>query len=184
MDLSGDIMQASMFQMLCWLIYKDFILENMLLAVKALEIIKQQLSVRLPIDEAGFIVFHFVVAELDSSGDQDDMGIIIQIMNNIINLVKRQYEIEFNYQDIYYMHFVTHLKFFTDRIVRNKQQEDYQVDLLEIITRQYQTASPCKEEVKKYILKKYKHHLSQEEEAYLTLHIHRLISTEDLGSHQ
>lgn len=89
MDLSGDIMQASMFQMQCWLIYKDFILENMLLAVKALEIIKQQLIVRLPIDEAGFIVFHFVVAELDSSGDQDDMGIIIQIMNNIINLVKR-----------------------------------------------------------------------------------------------
>ncbi len=67
------------------------------------------------------------------------------------------------------MRFVIHLKFFTHRIVRNKQHEDYQDGLLEIIARKYQTAYLCTEEIKKYILKQYKYHLSQEEPPFLEI---------------
>lgn len=67
------------------------------------------------------------------------------------------------------MRFVIHLKFFTHRIVRNKQYDDYQDGLLEIIARKYQTTDPCTEEIKKYILKQYKYHLCQEEPTFLKM---------------
>ena len=90
---------------------------------QALEIIKDQLKVELPEDEAGFIAFHFVNAQqnLESSKMVD----IMKLVKEITNIVKYQMGLDFDEESVYYYRFITHLKFFTQRLfLENKQYTD------------------------------------------------------------
>ena len=87
---------------------------------QALEIIKDQLKVELPEDEAGFIAFHFVNAQqnLESSKMVD----IMKLVKEITNIVKYQMGLDFDEESVYYYRFITHLKFFAQRLfLENKQ---------------------------------------------------------------
>lgn len=90
---------------------------------QALEIIKDQLKVELPEDEAGFIAFHFVNAQqnLESSKMVD----IMKLVKEITNIVKYQMGLDFDEESVYYYRFITHLKFFAQRLfLENKQYTD------------------------------------------------------------
>lgn len=150
-----------------------FYKEEYQIGKKALEIIKKKTGVLLPNDEAGFIALHIVNGQLDE--DVHDMYEITKIMQEIENIVRYHFKIEFNEESAYYYRFITHLKFFAQRLVEHKKQNKQEDDLLEVVQVKYANAYQCVEKIAIYIKNQYNYELYDEEKLYLTIHIHRVV---------
>lgn len=102
---------------------------------------------------------------------------ITRIMQEMVNIVKYYFHIEFDEDDVYYYRFITHLKFFAKRLTEHKTyMEDENDDLWEVIREKYPQAFRCVEKITQFIQKKYDYQLSKEEQLYLTIHIERVIN--------
>lgn len=77
-----------------------FYKEEYQIGKKALGIIEKKTGVLLPNDEAGFIALHIVNGQLDE--DVHDMYEITKIMQEIENIVRYRFKIEFNEESAYY----------------------------------------------------------------------------------
>ncbi|RGY97958.1 PRD domain-containing protein [Clostridium sp. AM58-1XD] len=142
----------------------------------ALDLIEEKCMVRLPEDEAGFIALHLANAQMDQE-IMHNMYEITRVMQEIINIVKYYFRIEFNEDDVYYYRFITHLKFFAKRLVEHCiYREDDNDDLWALIREKYQEAYRCVEKITQFIEKKYEYQLSREEQLYLTIHIERVVN--------
>ena len=150
-----------------------FYKEEYQIGKKALEIIKKKTGVLLPNDEAGFIALHIVNGQLDEY--VHDMYEITKIMQEIENIVRYHFKIEFNEESAYYYRFITHLKFFAQRLVEHKKQNKQEDDLLEVVQVKYANAYQCVEKIAIYIKNQYNYELYDEEKLYLTIHIHRVV---------
>lgn len=140
---------------------------------RSLQIIKDKTGIELNDDEAGFIALHIVNGQLDE--DCHDMYEITKIMQEIENIVRYHFKVEFNEDSAYYYRFVTHLKFFAQRLLEHKTQDSQEDDLLSVVQVKYANAYQCVEKIVQFISKQYDYELSDEEKLYLTIHIHRVV---------
>lgn len=140
---------------------------------RSLQIIKDKTGIELNDDEAGFIALHIVNGQLDE--DTHDMYEITKIMQEIENIVRYHFKVEFNEDSAYYYRFVTHLKFFAQRLLEHKMQVSQEDDLLSVVRVKYANAYQCVEKIAQFISKQYDYELSDEEKLYLTIHIHRVV---------
>lgn len=142
---------------------------------QALKMINDKLKVELPEDEAGFIAFHFVNAQqnLETSKMLD----IMKLVKEITNIVKYQMAIDFDEESVYYYRFITHLKFFAQRLfLEQKQFKDEDNPLFDVVKEQYKKAFFCTQSVVKFVDNKYDYKISKEEQLYLTVHIENIIT--------
>lgn len=143
--------------------------------LEALEIIKKEFDINLTEDEAAFIALHFVNANLN-----EEMPILMgitKLIQEILNIVKYNFNIEFDLDSLSYYRFVTHLKFFAQRLFNNKINDNNEEnDLFDMIKGKYCEAYKCVIKIQKFILERYKYNLSKEEMLYLIIHIQKLIS--------
>lgn len=145
------------------------------IGMTALDMIEKKFKVRLPDDEAGFIALHIVNAEIDEDSMQN-MYAITKVMQEISNIVKYKFQIEFDENSVYYYRFITHLKFFAQRLISGKTFEDMDdSSLLDMVKTKYKNAYYCVNEISNFIYRKYKYELSDEEKLYLTIHIERVV---------
>lgn len=153
------------------------------LGLKALGSIEKAFEVTLPEDEAGFIALHFVNAQMDEGVEQ--VYDITRVMQEILNIVKYHFKIEFDEDSVYYYRFVTHLKFFAQRLFGGATyQEDQGDGLFEMIREKYDEAYACVIKIWEFIEQKYNYSLSQEEQLYLTVHIERIIRESEKSARQ
>lgn len=151
-------------------IYKD----EFIIGLKVLDMIEERFSVRLPEDEAGFIAIHIV--EAVTSGNAEDMYKITEIISEISNIVKYNFHISFNEDSVYYYRFITHLKFFAQRLLEGKTYlDDGQDDLLNTIKTKYVNSYECADKICIFIKTKYNYDISNDEKLYLTIHIERIV---------
>lgn len=153
---------------------KRFYNHEFLIGKEALAIIKKRLDVVLPEDEAASIAMHIVNAELNSRNMNETLD-ITKMIQNILNIVKFHFNIELDEYSLHYERFITHLKFFAQRMISGKIIKDDDTNFCEMIKGQYKDAYLCAEKIKKYIDKEFNHELSDEEMMYLTVHIKRII---------
>ncbi|MEI7383888.1 BglG family transcription antiterminator LicT [Pectobacterium versatile] len=140
--------------------------------LEALDIIEQRLAVRLPEDEAGFIALHLVNAQLDS--EMPEVLQITKIMQEILNIVKYQLSLDYNEQALSYHRFVTHLKFFAQRLIGKSTVFSDDESLHDVVKEKYQLSYRCAEKIQVHIVKKYHYTLTKEELMFLTIHIERV----------
>lgn len=153
---------------------RRFYKEEFCIGKKALEMIHEKMHVELMNDEAGFIALHIVNAEMDE--DIQTVYDITKVMQEIANIVKYFFQMEFDEDSVYYYRFITHLKFFAQRLVSgNEYQDENDDDLLEVIRVKYKNAYACVNTVADFIKKKYAYEISDEERLYLTIHIARIV---------
>lgn len=155
---------------------KNLYKEEFQIGMEALKIIDETLGVRLPEDEAAFIALHIVNAELN-----EDIGNIMamtEIVQEILKIVQYHFLIEFDEESLHYYRFITHLKFFAQRLV-NKEfyKDDEQDDLFEIVKTRYSDSYDCALKIQEFIYKKYQYIITQDEMMYLTIHIERVVRT-------
>ena len=149
------------------------------IALKVLEKIKEQTGVELKDAEAGFIALHIVNAETEDSKLEETLE-ITKIVQAITKVVKYHFGEEYNTDSVYYYRFITHLKFFAQRLVYKKiytNNEDG--SLLAIIKEKYKNSYQCVEKIASMIKKNYDYDISDEEKLYLTIHIHRIMHIND-----
>lgn len=153
---------------------KRFYKDEFKLGMKALDMIENRFDVRLPDDEAGFIALHIVNAQLDEN--LPVVYDITKVMQEISNIVKYYFSITFDEDSVYYYRFITHLKFFAQRLFNDNEYKDEQDDgLLDVIKVKYAPGYACVQKITNFIAEKYTYNLSDEEQLYLTIHITKIV---------
>ncbi len=147
--------------------------EEFSIGLKALETIKDRLDVELPEDEAASIALHILNAELNQ--DMPDVVNMINLIDEILKMVKYHFNIDFDEESINYYRFITHLKFFAQRLTSGRYYEDEDNELFEMIKLKYPKAYKCTKKIEGFIKQKYDNTLTKEEKLYLTVHIARVI---------
>ncbi|GEA32814.1 BglG family transcription antiterminator LicT [Clostridium diolis] len=153
---------------------KRFYKEEFTIGMECLQIIKDKFNVDMQEDEAASIALHIVNAQMN-----EDMTIlydITKIMQEITNIVKYHFNIIFNEESLAYYRFITHLKFFAQRLLKeNDYRDDNDSELFETVKKKYKDAYECTKKIDKFILEKYNYKLADEELLYLTIHITKVI---------
>jgi len=139
------------------------------IGLEALNIIERGLGMRLPEDEAGFIALHLVNAQLGC--ELPEVMSITKIMREILHIVKYQLNLDYNEDCLSYHRFITHLKFFAQRILGHKGVYDDDESLHDAVKLKYSLAYRCSESVKNHIQLHYHYSLTKEEMLFLTIHI-------------
>ncbi|AZV49548.1 transcription antiterminator LicT [Bacillus halotolerans] len=150
-------------------LYKD----EFAIGKEALHMVKNKTGVSLPEDEAGFIALHIVNAELNE--EMPNIINITKVMQEILSIVKYHFNIEFDEESLHYYRFVTHLKFFAQRLFNGTYLESQDDFLLETVKEKYHRAYDCTKKIKAYMEQEYEHKLTRDELLYLTIHIERVV---------
>lgn len=151
---------------------KKFYPKEFQIGLYALAVIKKRLGIELPEDEAGFITFHIINAQLN--GTMPNIVNMTKIMREILNIVKYHFRIEYDEDCLSYQRFVTHLKFFAQRILSKGTQTQQDSSLYEIVRQKYDQAYLCTKQIDLHLIQQYQHPLTDDESLYLTIHIERL----------
>lgn len=145
------------------------------IGLRALELIKNKFHIQLPNDEAGFIALHIVNVELDED-NMDHIFQVTKVIQEIMTIVKYHFHAEFDTSNVYYYRFITHLKFFALRLLKDNQfNEDEENELLDVVKDKYCTSYECVLKIKDFLEKKYNYTLQEDEIVYLTIHVHRVV---------
>lgn len=139
----------------------------------ALKIIKENLNVELPDDEAASIAMHILNGELDQ--DMPEIVDMIKLIEEILKMVKYHFNIDFDEESINYYRFITHLKFFTQRLASGRYYEDNDNELFEMIKLKYPNSYECTKRIEGFVKKKYDTQLTKEEMLYLIIHTARVV---------
>lgn len=141
----------------------------------ALEHINKTFGVNFSLDEAGFIAIHIINANYRESTNQS--WLIMNIINQILDIIKNYFSVEFIEDDINFDRLLTHLKFFAKRLMDKKEQVKFEKnDLLDIVKVQYNEGYECAQNIKSFIEDNYTYKINDDEVLYLVLHINRVIS--------
>lgn len=143
--------------------------------MKALEMIEERFKVKLPEDEAGFITLHVVDAQLDNC-NIDNVYEITKVIQDIQNIVRYFFRIEFDTKSVHYYRFITHIRFFAQRLVTRTTYADDQDDsLFNILKDKYKNSYKCVLKIEEYIKKNFDYEISNDEKLYLMVHIERTV---------
>jgi beta-glucoside operon transcriptional antiterminator len=154
---------------------KRFYREEFAIGERAVAILKRSTGLEFLIDEAAFIALHFVNSEIN--GDISNIYEITQVMEDLAALVRKHFGFEYDEESISYFRFISHLKFFAQRLLSGNDYPDDDSELLDMVRDKYPEAYRCTEEVASFVEGKYRHNISREECAYLTIHIERMRKT-------
>lgn len=155
---------------------KKFYPKEFQIGKMAVEMVKEDSGVQLSEDEAGFFALHIANAELqEESGRGMEMP---EIIRDILNLVKFSIERDFKEDDLSYERFVTHLKFFLQRVISHKIYREDDLPWAAGMKEEYPLAYKTAVRIKSYIKAKLQYDISEEEITYLTIHIQRMINRE------
>ena len=139
---------------------------------QALRIINESLQLQLPEDEAGFIALHIV----NASGENNMQNVMLstEIVKNMLNIVKYDLNVVYDEQSLDYQRFITHLKFFTQRLLTREFVDHQQISLYDNIDQRLPKAWHCAQKLSSYVNKNHQYELTYDEIVFLAIHIERL----------
>lgn len=142
------------------------------LGQEARAIILRRLNVELPEDEAGFIALHLVTAQLHN--EMSEVMNVTRVMQEILQQVKYQLQLEYNESSLSYQRFVTHLKFFAQRMLTRTVVENDDLSLHTAVKDNYPKAWQCAVKIAQHLQQRYQRELTAEEIMFLAIHIERV----------
>ncbi len=152
---------------------KSFYSREYELGLYALEIIREKLGVRLSVDEAGFIALHIVNAQLDTQ--MSSMVAITEMIQQILRITEDYYGRKLPEDSLDYERFVTHLKYFGQRLFSRKSIRDNDDPIFQRMVRErYPRDYACAGRIRDYIEETYKMKITEEEMMFLTVHLRRV----------
>ena len=151
---------------------KTFYKEEYLVGEYAVALIERRIGIKLPVDEAGFIALHIVNAEYNTAmRDTIDITTLIQ---NVVKIVKEYFSMDLDETSLNYQRFVTHLRFLAQRIIGGEMLNSDNPEFNQLISQMYPEEYACSLKLKDYIQVTYHHDVTEEETAYLAVHIKRI----------
>lgn len=147
------------------------------LGVKVLKLIKEEMNIDLPIDEAGYIAMHIVNAQ-SNTGNANDVYASTKLIQDIVSIVKLHFSMEIVNESVYYYRFITHLKYFCKRVVEGQAllKTDLDIDnLYQTAVNRFRDSFQCVMKIKEFLEYSQNYKISNEEVFYLTIHIERVV---------
>ncbi len=141
--------------------------------LKAVELLKEREGVTLSADEAGFIALHIVNAEMD--GNLSRTLSVPGMIKDLLNIVRYTFQVDLDEESLSYERFVTHLKFFIQRTLKQQCYPTEELELYELYRKKAPKSYECAKKIKKYMEEKTDTEVTDEEMMYLTVHISRVI---------
>ncbi|KGD72116.1 hypothetical protein HA49_15190 [Tatumella morbirosei] len=142
------------------------------LAEKAVQLINTTLSADLPEDEAAFISLH-IISSHQNANIQDTMS-SAELVKDILKIIKIQLKLQLNEKSLEFQRIVTHLKFFSLRMINRDYlsigDDTIYTDIREKLTLSYH----CAEKIKQWISLHHNYSMTLDEMMFLTIHIERL----------
>ena len=139
---------------------------------KALNFILVRLRVKLPEEEAAAIALHIINAEYER--DMSETMGIAEITSKALDLVRYTFMLKFDENDLNYQRFVTHLRFFAQRVMENKLLDSGQEEIFQGIAQKYPKQVRTAEKICHITSELYDVDITPEEIGFLTVHIVRL----------
>lgn len=138
--------------------------------------IAKHFNLDMPKDEAGFIAMHIVNANMNES--ISNVYEITKITQSIVNLVRYHFNLDVSEEELSYARFITHLKFFSQRLINSESLEEVMdISLLASLQRKYSESNRYVDKIGDFLKRNYNHDLSNDERVYLILHIARLLKS-------
>lgn len=144
------------------------------------QLLSKHLGQDLPLDEAGFMALTLVNAALDqgASAARD----LTKFMEEILTIVKYSLEIPLDEDDLYVARFLTHLKFFCERILTREEVRNLEdSQMFELLKSQYPLAYQTTQKIVAYLEQTRNYQTSEDEQLYLTIHLSRIRRKNDQG---
>ena len=139
----------------------------------ALEIITEETGVEFPESEAVAIALHFINLQ-ESQVDIKDAIKLMETVSDILTIIRIHFQIQFNEGSMNYNRLVTHLQYFAQRITLGEIYNSEETELNKQVRMMYPNAYICVSKIRVYLLNQFEKELTQDEETYLMLHIHRV----------
>lgn len=124
--------------------------------MKAVQLVREKLGINFLDDEAAFIALSFIDVETDNGNEQSSAYQITEIVSKVETIVKDYFNTEFDQNSVNYFRFITHLKFFAQRILENRHypSDDTDKELVQSLTKRYPDAMKCAQQIRQYIKKR------------------------------
>lgn len=151
-------------------IYSD----EVTVAKVALEIIKSDLDVALPEEEISFIALHLIGAQHDIEGMKETYK-LTKTIAHIMSIIEDHYQMVLDKNSLFYSRFSTHLRFFVFRQKKGITFPKGSMDFLYDSIQDDKNLNACIDKIAQFIEEEYGWICSNEERAYLMLHIKSLV---------
>lgn len=151
---------------------RAFYKEEYLIGEYAVALIERRVGVRLPVDEAGFIALHVVTAEYNTA--MRETIDITNLIQKVVKIVTEYFGMSLDETSLNYQRFVTHLRFLAQRIVAGELLDSGSPEFNRLISEMYPEEYECSLKLREYIKDAYSHDVTEEETAYLAVHIRRI----------
>lgn len=151
---------------------KHYYADEYRIALEGLDLIKEKLGCALPDDEAGFIAMHFVNALYGS--ENTNIKKMLQFVSQINELILNDLGVSPDENSLNYYRYMTHLKFFAQRVITNLHYDEEDTIILDTILSKFQKEYSCSKKVCEYIKEKYNYKATNNEILYLAVHLTHL----------
>lgn len=140
----------------------------------AISLIKKELHLEMPIDEAAHIAMHIINAEMD--GNMAHTNEITSLISTSLQIIHVKTGKAIDETSFAYERFLRHLLALAQRIIVKKMNVDQNVELNQAIQRQFSKEYKIATSIQQFIQKDFQFEVNDDEVTFLTIHIHRLLN--------
>lgn len=145
------------------------------IAKKGLDLIEQEIGVKLQNSEAGFIVLHYINNRGSSSRSDGKYQLLFQ--EKIVMDVEEYFGVQLDRESLYFIRFMTHLSFLAARLHDKETLNQGDSIVYDALMIKYPKLKGCIDKSSKTILDTFNVNISDEEKGYLAIHINNMLRT-------
>ena len=149
--------------------------EEYKIGLYALDLIKKELDIVFPKQEAAFIALHIISSKQTNTTSEINTRLILF---DIVEIIEKHYNLKINKDNFNYSRFSSHMDYFLKRIKNDEILQTSNERLYESVKNEYSEAYECVEKIGEYFNKKLNLVLSNEEKLYLILHVNKMCCRE------
>ena len=101
------------------------------------------------------------------------------MIRHILSIVRYHFHVDLDENSIHYDRFITHLKFFAQRLFKDEMLDTDDQELQGLVRTQYRQEYACAEKIAAMIWQDYAIAIPEEEMMYLTVYIRRITRPDD-----
>lgn len=151
---------------------KTFYAKEYQIGMKGLEYIREKLGINLPEEEAANIAFHIANAQKEPDSQGDAMR-TAKLIGRVQMIVTYTMKCQPDKDSIHFSRFLTHMQYFAERFFNDQMIDSADDFLYHHLGKEYPKALACAERIRTQLAKEYGKTISNEETAYLAVHINR-----------
>lgn len=133
------------------------------------EIIEQRMNVDIPDEEVAYICMHIISAKYHKK--KSVVSKTFEIVDTSIKYIKQNYMSNLKEDSISYNRLVTHLKFFAERYISDKETINNDELLNETLREKFEKEALCVNELSNILKEKYGREVTDSEKNYIIIHL-------------